>query len=477
MDHYRSTCTLTFEHFKYYLNHEVFASLPKTLQLTEIRNFIKKIDELCWLVCRKNYIIENARSSVYTDENIYKLFRIFCLLADLIQSENENSPTEVVLHSSEMVMIVKQFMISLGLEYEEENFFNELKSSDCNYKFDEFLKLIEFKEYNGLAYEASLNEAVGEMFMTYIEDVLKKGFLYRRGYLLPTLREYWFVLQPCALSYYKNSTEHVLCGTIHLDSKCVVKPCSPTSGKIEKFQRFILTSGDHSFELATQDHRSRMQWIAALQLAITYSAGKEGYQRDLCSRRRIHREIEKNRKQDEEKKKTFQKLEAESFKKQLEKEKLARLAAENAARKFEEVAREDSRRVAELEDMKITLEKLLEEESQAKRDEEIVRALQARVLSEEWEKREELERLQEEQRADLELERRKREEFESKQKEKEFELKNAEVKLKVLEEERQKLDFELKQARNKILHSEKTKEFLEAQLNVSIYQTNFGVII
>lgn len=373
------------------------------------------------------------------------------------------------MHSSEALLIAKQLIASLGCEYNCDEYCENLKNSERYLKFDDFLKIIEFKELNGVECVEPLNEAVGDIFLTYIDDVLRKGFLYRKGYLLPTLREYWFVLQPCDLSYYKHSTENVHSGTIPVDSRSTVKPCpSSPSGKSEKFQRFILTTGDRTYELATQDHRSRMQWIASIQLAITYSAGKQGFQRDLAARRRTQREKERSKKMDEEILKTNHIKETESVKKQLEQERLARLAAENQARQLEAVAREDSRRVAELEDIKLTLEKLLKEEQQAKRDEEIVRALQARVLAEEWEKREELEKLQEEQRFYLEEERKKREEFEMLQQDKELELKSAEAKLKTLEIERSKLDNELKQARNKILHAERTKEILADRLNVSI---------
>lgn len=186
-------------------------------------------------------------------------------------------------------------------------------------------------------------------------------------------------------------------------------------------------------------------------------------QRNIISRRRQKRDIENNLKIQEEIVKNRHLKEATTA---LEQEKLARAAAESQARELEIVAREDSRRVAELEDIKLTLEHLLSEESQAKRDEEIVRALQARVLSEEWEKREELEQLQEEQRTLLEQEREKRLQFEITQQEKEQRLKEAEQRLKELEEERQRLDLELKQARIKILQSEETKELLEARMQV-----------
>lgn len=402
------------------------------------------------------------------EEYRYKLFRIFCMLSDLVLNNKKNHQCNVLLHPSEAAQIFMQFMTGMGLDCDQDKTYNYLVHSAGPIKFEEFLKLFEFIEYKPDIVERteSLNETIEELFQTYINDIIKKGYLMRRGYLLPTLKEYWFVLQPCELTYYKSANQKDLCGSIALDPHCMVRPSMATTGKHDKQLKFALSSGERHFELAAQDHRTRLQWIAALQLAITYSMGKDGYQRDLAARRRKRRDIEYKRKQEEELLRSIHLKEAETAKSQLEQEKLARMAAETQARELQVVAREDSRRVAELEDIKVTLEKLLFEETQAKRDEEIVRALQARVLAEEWEKREELELLQEEQRSILEKEREKRREFEIIQKEKEQHLREAERKLKQLEEERQKLDLELRQARFKIFHSEETKEMLEARLQM-----------
>ncbi|CAD7087954.1 unnamed protein product [Hermetia illucens] len=476
LDHYRSSMNLSFEHFHHYLRQEVFSSLPNSLSMAEMRNFEEKIEEICWLICRRKYAEANHTS--LDEKHLYKLFRIFCLVSDFVVPENDPLGTEVLLNSSETVLLIQQIMTAIGLEFENDKRVNHLSQNDLSFRFDQFLDLVDFPDNsNVIEYEESMHEAIDEMYQTYIKDIIKKGFLLRRGYLLPTFKEYWFVLQPCELSYYKNHSEKELCGTIPLDPKFMVKPSINTSGKPDKFLKFVLSSGERSFEFATHDHRTRMQWIAALQLAITYSSGKEGFQRDLISQRRKKREADRKRRKIEEKLRSVHLKEVELAKTQLKQEQLARQAAENQAKQFEELAREDSRRVAELEDLKTTLERLLEEETQAKRDEEIVRALQARVLAEEWEKREELEQLQREQKSMLEQERQKRMEFEQRQKEKENQLAEAQMMLKKLEEERIRLDLELKHARLKIIESEANKEDLEARMDAwqPILKQNSGV--
>lgn len=47
LDHFKSTQELSFDEFRYYLQHEVFSSLPKTATLPVVREFEKKISEVC----------------------------------------------------------------------------------------------------------------------------------------------------------------------------------------------------------------------------------------------------------------------------------------------------------------------------------------------------------------------------------------------------------------------------------------------
>uniref|UniRef100_A0A182MHQ8 PH domain-containing protein n=1 Tax=Anopheles culicifacies TaxID=139723 RepID=A0A182MHQ8_9DIPT len=475
LDHFRSTATLNFEHYRYYLAQEVFAGVSNELPLAALRNYETKIDEVCWLVCRMNF---PANDQYYTEEAVYKLFRIFCLVADLSTDASEPDRYTVKIHPMEALIIIKHLLNALGLNYDGDGKYDYLRTSDQSLEFGELLEMLRFKNYDKVNdYRESICEAIGDMYQTLIEDVIKKGYLFRRGYVLPTFREYFFVLQPCELSYYKHPADREVCGTIVLDSRFMVKPAgNPSSGKQEKVQRFTLVSGDRTYELGTPDHKTRLQWIAALQLAITYSTGREGFQRDTVNRRKQQREAEQRRRREEEQLRSQHLRRLEETHVQLEREKQARLAAESQARQYEAVAREDSRRVAELEDVKLCLEKMLEDEIQAKRDEEIVRALQARVLAEEWEKREELEQLQAEQKSLLEQERQKRMEFEHRQQENEQKLFEAEGMLRQLEEERKRLDRELKLARQKIQLSEDNKGIVEAKLQAMspTYRTSAG---
>ena len=269
-----------------------------------------------------------------------------------------------------------------------------------------FIAVLESRCVKEIKDNAAISEAVTDIYHTFVDDVIKKGILSKRGYIFPTMREYWFVLRPRELVYYKTRNERDRCGSMTIDSASKIE--------VKDGYKIILQTSERTFELGTTDHMSRLQWISALQLAIDYSGGFQSYQRLQASKRRLQRQG-----------RLQEMLRAKA---QLQVERTARQLAEGQAKELEAVVKEEATRLNHLEQIKDRLEKLLEEETQAKRDEEIVRGLQARVLAEEWEKREELETLQEEQRILLEEERGKRKEFEEKQKLKELQLKGQHVK-------------------------------------------------
>ncbi|XP_057665231.1 switch-associated protein 70-like [Diorhabda carinulata] len=439
LEHFRSTSVLNFDQFKYYLQKEVFASLPKTLQHQEIRVYENKIAEVCWLICRKKYLPRDGR--ILSEDSVFQIFRIFCVLAELVIDHNNDNVYQVLLHPSEVCNIAQNISSSLGCKFDEEDFSN-LSVSMGNFRLAPFIAVLESRYLIEIKDEVALTEAIYDVYQKIVEDVIKKGFLSKKGYIFPTMKEYWFVLRPTELAYYTGRSEKDRKGSLPIEPGCKVEP--------KAGYRILLHSSERTFELGTSDHMSRLQWVSALQLASEHSGKHESYQRLQAVKRRLQRQGR------------IQEMIRAKF--QLQQERNARQAAEGHAKELEVVVKEEARRLIELEELRAKLERLLEEETQAKRDEEIVRGLQARVLAEEWEKREELERLQEEQRVLLEEERQKRKEYEELQREKEAQLKCAEERLSQLEKERLHLDRQLKIANQQMKYTENRKEILENKL-------------
>ncbi|XP_019762017.2 switch-associated protein 70 isoform X1 [Dendroctonus ponderosae] len=439
LEHFRSTLSLSFDQYRFYLQNEVFSSLPAKLPLAELREYESRIAEVCWLVCRKRYLQRDHK--VFTDDTVFQLYRIFCVLAELVPDNQTEHSYQVLIHPSEICSIAQTVTSSLGCIFDEDDF-TSLSISMGNVRLTPFIAVIESRCLTGIKDSKAIKEAIIDVYQKIVEDVIKKGYLTKRGYIFPSMREFWFVLRPSELSYYKNRSEKDKSGALPIE---VGSRVEATTG-----YRIILHTPERNFELGAPDHMTRLQWISALQLAADHSGGHQTYGRLQVAKRRIQRQG-----------RVQEMLQAKT---QLQQERTARQAAEGQAKELEALVKEDSKKLGELGEIKVKLEKLLEEETQAKRDEEIVRALQARVLAEEWEKRDELERLQCEQKMLLDEERIKRQEYEARQREKEEQLRNAEQRLAQLEKERHALDDELKQAREKIVLSEGKKDFLEAKL-------------
>ncbi|XP_015110154.1 differentially expressed in FDCP 6 homolog [Diachasma alloeum] len=444
LEHYRSTSTLTFEQFIYYLQKELFSSLTDSTPIESCRALEEGVNEICWLLCRKLFL--ERSHAVFDDQSVYKLFRIFCLLAEM-ETDSTDSTFLVTMHSEEVAHVASQLVTSLGLRWDSLDF-SALSAAIGSYRFPTFLAVLESKYSGGGAVDdVALTEAIDDLYRVYVEDVIKKGYLMKKGFLLPTLKCFYFMLRPGELSYYKDSLQKEPSGVIALNINCWAD-ASPSGGKPDR--RFVLSTPEHRcIELVAEDHKGRLQWLTALQTAIRYSGEKLSYQRTLANQRRSLRLSNKQHR--------------EETRQELNHEREARIAAEVQARKLETITRGELAKVQELEDAKKKLEILLQEETQALRDEEIVRGLQARVLREEWERREELERLQQEQLELLETEKMKRREFEAKQMENERQLKDAESRLKQLESERQSLDKELSAAHEKVKRTEEAQLLLEAK--------------
>jgi hypothetical protein len=90
LDDFRSSSTLNFGQFEFYLNREVFTSLSDATTRAQLAPLEKAIDEACWNITKSKLEI-NKKDAVLGESDRFKLFRIFSLLADLIQDEDGNA--------------------------------------------------------------------------------------------------------------------------------------------------------------------------------------------------------------------------------------------------------------------------------------------------------------------------------------------------------------------------------------------------
>lgn len=475
LDDYRSTSYLTFEQYRYYLFKEVFSALPDEMSIPEQVRNEAKVDEVCWELCKSNYIERD--NPFLPDDCVFMLFRIFCMLGEMV--ENDRGMPEVVMAAAEVESATFRFMSSLGqgTDWDPEEFDSIVEVIPA-FKFGIFITVLESKYAKDLD-EGGMREAIKDIHDYFVKDIIKKGYMGKKMDHLPAFREHYFVLQPQVLCFYNGTSEKEKRGEILIDGQCRVESIAdshsksplkvPGSKHHSKFQVFACQK---TYEFQASDHRTRLQWINAIKTAIENAEEPVRYQRALLDKRKLARQEEKEREEEEDIRKASHADSLDQTKIQLEQEKQARaMAEEHASTLLRQKAIED-KKMRELEKIRETLEVCLEEERQAKKDEEIVRQLQARVLEEEWGRREALEQLQEEQRIMLEEERRKREEFEKQQSEKESQLREAQKLVEDMEKERRKLDKQLDVVQEKTKRAYLSQEILEAKMKLQEHERN-----
>ncbi|OXA65026.1 switch-associated protein 70 [Folsomia candida] len=453
LEDFGSDTSLNFKQFESYLSREVFSSLSDSLGRRDLSLLEKQIDQICWNLSKSKLILDSVkRNPRLGSESTFKLFRLFCLLGDLITDADTNN-AQVVLCSEEAELVFKKLLSTLsGRECNlmlDENF--ECLFSNALFDFQNLLSVIELKFLKHFEPE-NVVEVINELYDEFVDDTVKTGTLMLKRYsTFGKYKEKMFVLKSSGIGYYNMDPGKMK--FIEFDSQTRIDE-DVGSEQASKFRKFRIVTLERVLNLATLDKRYRSQWIASLRLALSRLNCQESHGRYLKDKRRLewHRVRIKRE------------IETERSREMFEAEKMARLAAEDQAKELAQQKAYEEEQRKMLENMRLQLEKLLREEIQAKQDEELVRNLQAKILNEEWEKRDELEKLEREQRKLLDVERHKSKTYLQKQIELEFQLDEAHRKLKGLEKARAEMDYELISSRLK--NVERNREILETRVKL-----------
>ena len=215
--------------------------------------------------------------------------------------------------------------------------------------------------------DGGTREAVTDIHDFNVLDVIKKGSLGKKPEILPVFKSHFFVLQPHHLTFYSGPSEKGLRGEIILDSQCRVEslPDSMSKSPLKKTPggknrcRLQLFANEKVYEFQVADHRTRLQWLSAFRTAITHASEPVRYQRSCSEKRKIARQEEKER-EDEEMMNQTDSL--DQTKLTLEQEKQMRVHAEVQAATLQKQRAIDEKMMKEMEKIREQLEKLLEEE-------------------------------------------------------------------------------------------------------------------
>ncbi|XP_058485682.1 switch-associated protein 70 [Solea solea] len=442
--------------FMLYLSRFILDKLREDFDVLE---FIR----MCWTLCYKKNMCN--KQLLITDNDAFKVWCIFNFLSE------DKYPLVIV--SEEIEYFLRKLMETMGSEWCEEKVadYRLQMSTKSRLTAWELVELVGMGYFNKGMNHQTLSLGIDEVFQELILDVLKQGYMMKKGQKRKNWNERWFVLRPNSLSYYDSEDLVEKKGLIILDQNCFVESLPDKDGKK---CLFIIKCRDRSFEVSVSDKKKKQEWIQVIQMCLQLiRSGLPSPHREARQRRRELRRqqlaeevdlVEKMKQLQVANEHKQRQLEAMSekikeaaakaaleedtrmktqsdlqdrYRLDLEREKMVRQQME------EEVAQKSSeleqylQRVRELEDMYHRLEDALEDERQAKQDEEAMRKLQSRLLEEEAAKRAELERIHLRQQGALSRTEAEKQVLVSERRAKERELQVAVLQLETLEKERQ----------------------------------------
>ncbi|XP_057693694.1 switch-associated protein 70b [Corythoichthys intestinalis] len=379
-------------------------------------------DWMCWTLCsRKNLDQANL---LISNEDAFKIWCIFNFL-----SEDSYPP---VIVTEEIEYFLRKLTEAMGGSWVEERFedyklhmLSQQQQQSINVW--QLITLVGSGHFSKGMDRQTLSMGIHELHQELILDVLKQGYMMKKGHKRKNWTERWFTLKPNSISYYVSEDQSEKKGDIMLDEHCSVEPLADKDGKK---CLFFIRSSQKSFEINASDKKKKQEWIQAIQTCLNLMrAGRPAPHRESRHKRR---EMRLKQKADQEELQTRMKeLQTANEAKQHELEDMRKALDEAAANAAEEerrrlqtqadlqdryrvdlerekmvrqqmeeqVAQKSTeleqylQKVREMEDMYRQLEDALEDERRARQDEETVRKLQARLLEEEAAKRAELEQI------------------------------------------------------------------------------------
>ncbi|KAM8755675.1 differentially expressed in FDCP 6 homolog isoform 2-T2 [Acanthopagrus schlegelii] len=462
-------------------------------------SFIKEnVDELCWtLTAKKNYHTDKTSSTVMPEKDAFRLWCLFNFLSE------DKYP--LVMVPDEVEYLLKKVCMAMSIEFncvELEDFFSQDSVQQSGITVWVFLEMMNSGKITRGIDKSIISMAIEEVYREIVGDVLKEGYLWKKGQLRRNWKERWFTLRPSNLSYYTGEDRKDCQGNIVLDGNCCVEVLPDRDGKR---CMFCLKTLSKTYEMSASDTKQRQEWTTAIQTAIRlHVEGKNSLHKDLKLKRREQREQrEKRRQAKEEELQRLRALQEERERKLAELELLkeaqkqaqalleqdeqrrrqqheqlqraleiqlreaeeARVSMQAEMALKEEEAEKQRKRIQELEEMQKRLEEALQQEIKARLDEEAFRLAQAGLLAEEEEKMKALMSLQEEQEEYILKTQREKQELKQEMETKSRALEEAHRQLEEVRANRHRVDQDVVAAQRKLRQASTNVKHWNVQMN------------
>ncbi|XP_031717004.1 switch-associated protein 70b [Anarrhichthys ocellatus] len=421
-------------------------------------------NKMCWTLSnRKN--LDQSQLLISTDD----AFKIWCIFNFLSE---DRYPLTVI--TEEIEYFLRKLTDAIGGSWVEERFEDyklQLNMKQQSLNAWELITLVGSGHFSKGIDRQALSMGVNEVYQELIVDVLKQGYMMKKGHKRKNWTERWFMLKPNSISYYVGEDLADQKGDILLDGNCSAEPLPDKDGKK---CLFFIKSSHKSFEISASDKKRKHEWILAIQTCVSLlrqgrpaphrearqkrrelrlkqqaeqeelelrmnelQLANEAKQLELEDMRKALEEAATNAAEEEQRRLQTQTELQDRYKMDLEREKTVRKKMEEQVAQKSTELEQYLQRVRELEDMYRQLEDALEDEKRARQEEEAVRRLQARLLEEEATKRVELEEFHLRQQRTISETEAEKQELEKERLAKESALQAAMKQLDQLEQERQ----------------------------------------
>uniref|UniRef100_A0A9J7XM82 Switch-associated protein 70 n=1 Tax=Cyprinus carpio carpio TaxID=630221 RepID=A0A9J7XM82_CYPCA len=434
-------------------------------QLKIQANFdFNELNKMCWTLSAPKRI--SSKHLLISGADTFKVWCIFNFLSE------DKYPLHIV--TEELEYFLRRLFAAVGCSWNEDRFEDykmQLSVKKKNLNAWELIELIGLGHFTKGINTQTLSMGINVVFQELVMDVIKQGYMMKKGHKRKNWTERWFELHLNYMSYYVSEDLIEQKGCISLDRNCCVESLPDKDGKKNLF---IIKCVEKSFEISASDKKTKQEWIQAIQDCIVRirqglsSPHRESRQkrREMRNRLKAEQEMMENRMRklqlanerkqaqleamtknlqeasmrgdlEEQRRLQTQNELLDQYRRDLEQEKMARMQMEEKVVEKASEVEQYWQRTQELEEMYSQLKKALDDERQAKEDEEALRILQARLLQEEANKRLELEKIHQQQQEILSQSQKEKEELERERREKESALQAAQEQLESLRRQRE----------------------------------------
>ncbi|XP_048861946.1 differentially expressed in FDCP 6 isoform X2 [Brienomyrus brachyistius] len=383
------------------------------------------LDDLCWMMTVKKNHEPGLKDTVCSRKDSFKLFCLFNLLSE------DRYP--LIMIPAEVEYLIKKISTAMNQDWDG-RLLEDLLSHDPSLQEGmsvwQFLEHIRSGRLLRITSVDTFSLTLDDVFQEMYHNVLKKGYMWKKGHMRRNWTERWFVLKSSNISYYVSEDLKEKKGEIPLDKDCVVESLPDKEGR-----RCLLCvkTPTRAYEISASDQKQRVEWIQAIQTALRLlGEGKSSLHQEMKLKRREQRggsrrsrgevqitqelqeererqeqqieniiqhqrEVEAKRREQEEQERERQREVQRELERQLQEAEKARDTMVEELTLKEKEAEQQRRRIRELEMTQEKLEVALNTEIQARLEEERARLEQERLLQEEEEKLKQLQKLQEEQ--------------------------------------------------------------------------------